>query len=424
MDGSVVSLRNSMLALPNLDRIVRGLLLVFIFSLPFKDLLFIERNGFMILLVLLGIWCGVHRRHFFLRTPLDLPLVSFVLWVGVTIPFATYPAYSLKEFGKLLQQGLVFYAVVFFFQDRAQWVRLIWLLVGTFFIVGSYGLVRFDETARGQGSFLTAEVWLTTYLIMMLPLCFALAWYDERPWAKGLSVAGTAIATVDLLLTQSRAGLVTFMVESWAFAWLLRRRAMVFTAVTVTAMLGIALLFLVKITTTADGKVTIVPQVSVPIKTSTLSFVHRLDIWTFAIERIAEHPLVGIGYGKETSKMLFGQVPEENLPPGHSPVRKHGTHNILLEVALLVGIPGLLLFVWLAVRLVRMVVGGFHLATDTFAKATLLGLSISVIGLAVRIQFDQMLVGTLAIQFWVLMAVAVVACGAAGAPSSADQPSG
>jgi O-antigen ligase len=149
-----------------------------------------------------------------------------------------------------------------------------------------------------------------------------------------------------------------------------------------------------------------------------------LDIWTFAVERIAEHPLVGIGYGKETSKMLFGQVPEENLPSGHAPVRKHGTHNILLEVALLVGIPGLLLFVWLAVCIVRMVVGGFRLATDTFARATLLGLSVSVIGLAVRIQFDQMLVGTLAIQFWVLLAVAVLACGAAGAPSPTEQPSG
>ena len=34
--------------LPNLDRIIRGLLYVYIFSLPFNRLLFIERNGFII----------------------------------------------------------------------------------------------------------------------------------------------------------------------------------------------------------------------------------------------------------------------------------------------------------------------------------------------------------------------------------------
>lgn len=428
MDASATSLRESWLALPHLDRIIRGLLFVFVFSLPFKSLLFLERNGFLILLVLLGLWCVHSRRHFFLRTPLDLPLVAFVLWVGFTIPFAAYPDYSLKEFGKLLQQGLVFYAVVFFFQDRAQWSRLVWLLTGVFVIVAANGLLQFDETVHGGGSFLRAEVWLTTYLIMMLPLCFALAWYEENPWLKGLWAGSTAIATACLFLTQSRAGLLAFLAELWALAWLLKRRAMVLAATAVTVTLVVALLLLVRVTTTPDGGVAVVPKVSIPIKTSTSSFVHRLDIWTFALERIAQHPLVGIGYGKETSKMLYGQTPEENLPPGHAPIRKHGTHNILLEMALLVGIPGLLVFVWLAVSVLRTVVEGFRRATDRFAKAILLGVSVSMIGLAVRTQFDQMVVGTLAIQLWVMVAVGVLASGmfgekAAGEPTR-ETPAG
>src|SRR6059036_1713461 len=88
--------------LPNLDRIIRGLLYVYIFSLPFRRLLFIERNGFIILIVLLVLWCVVNRRHFFLRTPIDLPLLTFIAWVGFTVPFATFPSYSSKEFAKLL----------------------------------------------------------------------------------------------------------------------------------------------------------------------------------------------------------------------------------------------------------------------------------------------------------------------------------
>src|SRR5207245_11641625 len=108
---------DSVAALPNLESIIRGLLYVYIFSLPFNRLLFIERNGFIILCVLLVLWCAVNRRHFFLRTPIDLPLLAFIAWVGFTVPFATFPAYSSQQFATLLQQGVIFYRVMFFFRD-------------------------------------------------------------------------------------------------------------------------------------------------------------------------------------------------------------------------------------------------------------------------------------------------------------------
>lgn len=423
MDASIAPSTSWSITLPKLERIIRGLLLVYVFALPFKGLLVIERNGFLLLLVLIGIWCAVRGKLFFLRTPFDLPLLAFLAWVGLTIPFAAYPLYSLQEYGKLLQQVLVFYAVLFFFKEKEEWSKLVWLLAGTSFLISLYGVMQFEPSELlPVTSFLLAEVWLTTYLIMMLPLSIALAWYEQRPWAKGLSIAGAAIITICLILTQSRAGLLTFVVELWAFAWLLRRRAVVYAAAAVTVLLGVTLLLLVKVTTTSGGEITIVARVPAPIKTSLVSFVHRLDIWAFSLEQVVEHPLVGIGYGKETSKMLFGQVPETNLPPGHSPVRTHSAHNIFLELALLVGIPGMLLFVWLAASILRVIIGGFQRVADAFAKATLLGMSIGAIGLAVRIQFDQMLVGTLAIQFWVMMAAAVVACGAAAV--AAEQPAG
>src|SRR5713101_5106587 len=130
-------------ALPNLDSIIRGLLYVYILSLPFQRLLFVERNGFVILVVLLLLWCAVNRRHFFTRTPIDVPLIAFVAWVGFTVPFAAFPAYSFKEFAKLLQQGLLFYVVVSFFKDDPHRVRLMWVLIGTSMIVSGYGIIEF-----------------------------------------------------------------------------------------------------------------------------------------------------------------------------------------------------------------------------------------------------------------------------------------
>jgi len=408
-DGSVVPLGSTARSLPTLERIIRGLLLVYIFSLPFKGLLIVERNGFLVLLFLLGVWCIVHRDHFFRRTSIDLPLAAFVLWVGLTIPFATYPLYSLQEFGKLLKQPLIFYVVLFFFQDRIHRAQLIWPLVGGLFLVSVYGIIGFDETVRGGGSFLTAEVWLTTYLLLLIPLGFALAWYEEQGWKRNAYILVTILATGCLFLTESRAGLLAFLAELWACAWLLKRRVMLIaaSALTLTAIAGIVFLITVMMTPNGADKISAGP---IPLKTATSSFVHRVDIGMFTLARIAEHPFLGIGYGKETYKKLFGEVQEKDLPPGHSPVRTAGTHNILLEMALHVGIPGLALFLWLMAGLGRTLIEDFRRATDAHARAFLLGASAGLIGLGVRLQFDQMLVGTLAVQFWVHIAVAMAAC--------------
>jgi putative inorganic carbon (HCO3(-)) transporter len=408
-DGSIMPLGSAVRSLPILDRVIRGLLLVYIFSLPFKGLLVVERNGFLVLLFLLGIWCLAHRDHFFRQTPIDIPLTAFVLWVALTIPFATYPLYSLQEFGKLLQQFLIFYVVLFFFRDHVYRIQLARLLLIGLVLMSAYGVFKFDETLRGGGSLLMAEVWLTTYLIMLIPLGFALAWYEERAWVKNACILVTVLATGCLFLTESRAGLLAFLAELWACVWLLKRRVMLITAssFTLAVVAGIIFLVTLQVSPGGDGKISVGP---IPLKTATLSFVHRVDIAMFTLSEIAEHPLLGIGYGKETYKRLFGGVPEENLPSGHFPVRIYGTHNILLELALHAGLPGLALFLWLMISLGRTLIEGFRLTTDAYAKAFLLGASVGLIGLGVRLQFDQLLVGTLAVQFWVLIALAMATC--------------
>jgi O-antigen ligase len=262
---------------------------------------------------------------------------------------------------------------------------------------------------RGGGSFLTAEVWLTTYLIMLIPLGFALAWHEGPGWTRNAWILATVAATGCLFLTESRAGLLTFIVELWACAWLLRTRAMLIAAgaFTAAAVAGVVLLVMVMATPDGADKISASP---VPLKTATTSFVHRIDIAKFTFARIAEYPVLGIGYGKETYKKLFGDVPENDLPPGHAPVRIYGTHNILLETALHVGLPGLALFVWLAGRMGRTLIEGYRRAVGAHARAFLLGTGVALIGLGVRLQFDQLLVGSLAVQFWVLLAAATAAC--------------
>ena len=68
---------------PYFDTIVRVVLAVYIAVLPFKSLLIVERNGFILLLGLLVVWSVINRRLFYSRTPYDMVLLAFVV-VGWT----------------------------------------------------------------------------------------------------------------------------------------------------------------------------------------------------------------------------------------------------------------------------------------------------------------------------------------------------
>ncbi|MGQ0812570.1 MAG: O-antigen ligase family protein [Nitrospiraceae bacterium] len=398
-------------SLPNLDVIVRGVLCIYLISLPFKALLVIERNSFIILLALLVLWCAINRRHFLFGTPFDVPLLAFVGWVALTIPFAIFPEYSVKEFGKLLQQMVIFYAVIFFFRERSARRQLIYLLIGQVLLVSLYGLTQVDRhNSQAVVSFLPAEVWLTTYLVLFTPVFLAFAYFEQATPSKMFYTVGGILASACLVLTQSRAGLLALFCELWILAWLLRRRFTLIVAAgfTVTFLL-VALLF-VRVETDANGNHYATVSANVPIRTSLGSVIHRFDIWAFTMTQIPQHIWIGIGYGKDNFKLVYGDEPEE-VRPGHAGVKNHGTHNILLYLALHVGLPGALLFVWLFVSLVRRLIQEFRQSERLIARGVLLGTAVGTCGLGVRLMFDQMFVGTLAIQFWVLVAAAVLHFG-------------
>jgi len=416
--GSLI--RASAATLPNLDHIIRGLLYVYVFSLPFHRLLFVERNGFIILMVLLVLWCAVNRRHFFTQTPIDIPLVAFVAWVALTIPFATFPAYSAKEFAKLLQQGLIFYVVAYFFRDRLCRIRLHAVLMGAICVISVYGLFEFKDLIGARppdvdlmyvGSFMGAEVWLTTYLVMLLPVVFALALFEQGGWVKTFYAGTTLLSILCLLSTFSRAGALALLCELWVLGWLTRRKVVVMSATLVSLFVIVIGTLLIQ-----HSRTPMIPGTTVPgVKATADSLKYRLAIWTFTTGKIFDHPILGIGYGKNNFPLVYGQSLNDEVQPGHLPVLPAGTHNTFLDIALGTGIPGLLLFVWVIQRISSSALTNFRQTVDQFDKAISLGVAVGIVGLVVRLCFDHMLIGTLAVLFWILVAMAMLA------HSTADQ---
>ena len=394
--------------IPYFDTFIRVVLAVYIAVLPFKSLLIVERNGFIFLLGLLVVWCVINRRLFYSRTPYDILLLAFVVWVGLTIPFSLAPSYSVKEYGKLLQHMVVFYAVIYFFRGLLYRQVLLGLVGMMAILVAGYGLLQFNlKNPQAVVSFLPAEVWLTTFLVMIIPFALAVALGEGPVEIRTGSALIAGMMTVCLLGTQSRAGLVALVGELWVMAWFIRSVSakIVVALASVCVILAVVIVFNASSTPIAGQTADI--TASLPLKRGFASVIHRFDIWWFTLSEIAKHWLVGIGYGSQSYFLLYSQD-YEVVMPGHIPITNQGTHNIFLYLALHVGLPGMLLFAWFIVWVVRRTSKEYCQAHDWLSKAVLVGSIVSVVGLMLRLQFDQMLVGSLAVLFWVLLAMAVL----------------
>jgi O-antigen ligase len=393
---------------PYFDTIVRVVLAVYIAVLPFKSLLVVERNGFIVLLGLLVGWCVINRRLFYSRTPYDILLLAFVVWVGLTIPFSVAPSYSVKEYGKLLQHMVVFYAVIYFFKGLLYRQVLLGLIGIMTILVAGYGLSQFNlENPQAVVSFLPAEVWLTTFLVMVIPFGLAVALGEGPSEIRTGGALVVGMMTVCLLATQSRAGLVALVAELWVIVWFIRSVSAKIVAALATVCVIAVVIVVFNASTIPAADISADITSSIPVKKGFSSVFHRFDIWWFTLTEIAKHWLVGIGYGSQSYFLLYGQD-QEVVMPGHNPITHSGTHNIFLYLALHVGLPGMLLFGWFFARVVLRTSEEYRHAHDWLSKAVLVGSIVSVVGLILRLQFDQMLVGSLAVLFWVLLAMAVL----------------
>jgi len=214
-----------------------------------------------------------------------------------------------------------------------------------------------------------------------------------------------------LLSTFSRAGALALLCELWVLGWLTRRKVVVMSATLVSLFVIVIGTLLIQ-----HSRTPMIPGTTIPgVKATEDSLKHRLDIWTFTTGKIFDHPILGIGYGKDNFRLVYGQSPNEEVQPGHLPVLQAGTHNTFLDIALGTGIPGLLLFVWVIQRISSRALTNFRQTVDPFDKAISLGVAVGIVGLVVRLCFDHMLIGTLAVLFWILVAVAMLA------HSTADQ---
>jgi putative inorganic carbon (hco3(-)) transporter len=367
-------------------------------GMSFSPRLFhLEEYLFFLLLVSTIVVALKTRHSLWIHTSLDVPLLLFVGWVLLTVPFAIDPLYSFGEWRKLVVQILVFYWTLLVLQQtqrRGMTSKVIGVVVFATAAICLYALQ--DFVARGgtwQNRSIRASApnsdynWLTTYMVIAIPIICAGAVRNLDLWRR-IGVAAIGIfAIIAQLISYTRAGWLGMIVQGISFGiWTARRQVIVWVIVGIVSV-GAVFAGLRHLGYQRD---TVDPWTLVEA---------RSGAWKLQAQEVMQHPIVGIGYGSGTFMKRFSGYPEAQ--------KADGPHSTFLMIAMGSGIPAVGVFIWMMFRAVKILVRGAKEAVGREARAFLLAVAVMIVGFATRNCFDYMFAGSLAFLFWLLVATAL-----------------
>jgi O-antigen ligase len=333
------------------------------------------------------------KKFEFDKTSIWLPLLLFGIAIFISGITSVDPQYSLGQVrGEFITYVLIYYLVVHNIRTIYQVKRLLSLLIIASAIVGGYGILQYFRHHIRISSFLSDYNYLSTYLVIVIPIVASILFSSnfKRKFLKPILLIVLLVLFIALMFTLSRGAWVGFLCEALILTLFTKdKRLMSFFFL--LCMIGVFFLpdnILYRAKTIIDISKYKTEETIGP----------RFEVWKFGLSRIREEPFFGIGYGRD---IIPRKYPEEKMSiMGHE-------HNLFLETALEIGIPGLAAFIWLIGSLLKFLRKAFLSIEDDFKKAVILGVGAMVVGFFVRCIFDCVYVDNLARLLWMLIGVGV-----------------
>ena len=286
-----------------------------------------------------------------LAVPRPLPralLAALAAWCVLalaSIAWSVDRAHTLNELRSQLLYGVFAFGAFYVAADPARW-RVWWklMLVCSFVLLVAevarehleplFGMREWDG---GGGAF-------STHLVILAPLLLPLAWPTEsgqrRP--NALFLFALVVLFYAAWRTENRIVWLALLVAYGlaAVAHRLSRECRPrFDGARYVAVAGVlAIVVLAGFTAHYRAPPSTADQV---LPFAGIEADLRPKIWSIALERIAEAPLLGHGFGRE---ILASAFQSETPQYGHHPELRHA-HNVFLDIALQLGWTGVVLFV-------------------------------------------------------------------------------
>ncbi len=372
------------------DRLICATLMLEVAILPLAERYFLHPLG-MVLLALLWI-----AKRFLLgswqtpRTPLDVPILLFVTWGLLSALFSTHPRYSLGAWRtEMLTQFFFFYLGVTHLPERTQARAVHFALMVGSALMACAGIHEFFSAGGSWnvrrvriGALSSDYNYASSYFVIVIPMILhGLMTATSRP-RKGLFGLLLGANLLALYFTFTRAAWLGLTACLLVMGLTIGKRVLV----PVVALLGLLILLLM---TTPQGA-------TFYRNMGGADDLGRRSAWSFGMEQIAQHPLLGIGYGRENLRMSF---------PGRIDAAFPGLwhlHNTFLETTLEMGLPGGLLLLFILLLLLSLFIRGYRQARCTEDRAWMLSLILMTVAYFVRNQFDHLYVDAPALLFWIL----------------------
>lgn len=276
------------------------------------------------------------------KSNIDIPIILYLIIIVISTITSINFTGSLRDLALHLG-GLSFvFVMVNSIKTKNAFNAIVTVLVLSATLVALYGLYQYvvgveidaawldvennpDVRVRVYSVFHNPNI-LAEYLIMIIPLSVGLFWYTKKISKKIIFLGTTLIMVLAMLMTLSRGSWVGFAFSALVFILLLERR------------------LLLSVVPISLGAVYFLPQ-SILNRIMSIgnfadsSIAYRFTMWDITMDIIRDYPIAGVGFGHLPFKQVF-ETYIRTMPIYHS-------HNTYLQTAVEMGIPGLLVFLFL-----------------------------------------------------------------------------
>ncbi|MFH1540458.1 MAG: O-antigen ligase family protein [Elusimicrobiota bacterium] len=355
----------------------------------------------------------------FYKTRLDLPILVFSGFTIFTFLYAIFGNYEVIGFEKTLEfssairsEGLrnnlyilincilAYYVAVNFINNEKSVKKVLFLSFTVAFIASTYAILQYfdiepiwQQAIDPYGikrcvSTFGNPVFLSSFLVLMIPLAFALFIFTKSSFEKFLYLLLMVEMILALFCTMARSSWLglgaTFIVLIFSF----KKKILVFKKWLVVLFLAIVLFMFVPAKWQNETKPfgfyvkdRVVTMFSVQ-KAGSAAY-QRFLIWLSAWDISKQNPVIGCGWG--LFEMLYPFYQQRYLIHPKLAIRTHAnnTHNVILENLSQMGIVGLGIFLWLIFCIFKFGLHQIKNIKNDFQKVIAVGIFAGTIGILV-----------------------------------------
>jgi O-antigen ligase len=276
-------------------------------------------------------------------------LLGLVIWGGLSWFWSIDPWHSLLATARLSIFIAAFFALshsaLCLSEKERALIRLLicaggWLgiIAGLVVVVGTYGYTIWS----GEGEFLEDRLnhFNRTGAILLILFWGALATTQQK-YGRSISIPFLCMTGILCFLVPSSALFLAFLLGLCVFG------LAHFSLTLSKALLLFAFLFYVVLMPVVTLIGPSIIAMTTELLANPIPQIHRIEVWQFCLEKIAQYPLLGFGFdtshkipGGETQVLLY-VAPDGSATSG--PLMPLHPHSAPLQVCLELGIPGLCL---------------------------------------------------------------------------------